>query len=123
MGKYNLGVSTTEISPKINKRDLFVAQDMEWIQKDLNRQYKTISEELEAIHYLLQQLSLDDRLSKAEKNDLKGWSRKCSSQAKATDKVRYSLQEKVLKDQNDYKISLLDKRIEALEKTIASMKV
>ena len=115
MGKYNLGVSTTEISPKINKKDLFVAQDMEWIQKDLNRQYKTISEELEAIHYLLQQLSLDDRLSKAEKNDLKGWSRKCSSQAKATDKV--------LKDQNDYKISLLDKRIEALEKKIASMKV
>lgn len=123
MGKFSLGLATTVIGAKMNKKDLYVSDDMNWLQKDVEKQYNNIIDSLNIIENIMKKVLNSDELSKSARDNIKGWSQKCSSQVSATKKRLGSFHEKLEQDRNDYKISLLDKRIEALEKKIASMEI
>ena len=123
MGKFSLGIATSTLGTKMYKKEVFVSEDMNWIQKDIEKQYNIIITSLNNIDAIMKKIISTGEMSKTTKDNLKGWSQKCSSQVLATKKRLTSFKEKLAQDKNDYKISLLDKRIEALEKKIASMNV
>ena len=123
MGKFSLGIATSTLGTKMSKKEVFVSEDMNWIQKDIEKQYNIIITSLNNIDAIMKKIISTVEMSKTTKDNLKGWSQKCSSQVLSTKKRLTSFKEKLAQDKNDYKISLLDKRIEALEKKIASMKV
>jgi len=122
MGKFNLGNPTTKISDNVNKNSLYLDEDkMDALVKDMEEQFNLLRDSLFNINTLLNKAVARKVVSGNSADIFKGWSRKCNSQAVAAENRKQMLLTKYNDDVKNYKISLLEKRIEALEEKLSAL--
>lgn len=122
MGKYNLGKSTTSVSPLLSKTNLYVNESRaNSIVKDINNQLDDMRNSLLNINIILNKSVKGKYVKGSRANSFKGWAKKCKSQADNSLKIKDKLNTKYEEDVRKYPIKLLDERIAELEKKIADL--
>ena len=122
MGKYNLGVSNTEVSYKINKNELFVDDAKSGIiVSNIHSQLDEIHASLLNIHSILNQLVKEYYVRGARVDVFKGWAKKSKSQASSAKKLDDLLTSEYSKALKEYPLKLLDDRIAELERKMSKM--
>ena len=106
----------------IDKNTLFVNEvKLNSLSKDMQKQLDVIGTSLTNINCNLNKL-INKNVFKGNKADtLKGISKKAKAQASAADKLKKSLINDIAADIQLYPLKVLDERISALEKKIASL--
>ena len=72
MGKFSLGIATSTLGTKMYKKEVFVSEDMNWIQKDIEKQYNIIITSLNNIDAIMKKIISTGEMSKTTKDNLKG---------------------------------------------------
>lgn len=106
----------------IDKNTLFVNEvKLNSLSKDMQKQLDVIGTSLTNINCNLNKL-INKNVFKGNKADtLKGISKKAKAQASAAEKLKKSLINDITADIQLYPLKVLDERISALEKKIASL--
>ena len=122
MGKYNLGKAKVEIQNQITKDRLYVNEaKANSIVKDIDSKLDNVATSFNKINNILNRTVTMGMIKGTRGNSFKSWAKKSKSQASNALKLKEKMNEKYSDDVKDYPISLLNERIEELERKIASM--
>lgn len=122
MGKYSLGKSTTKMSTKLSKDELYLNEvKAEKVVKNILKELDGINDSLQKINIILNKSIKLGVVKGSKANTFKSWAKKCKGQANNALKLKEKVSTKYDKDAKDYPIKLLDDRIAELEKKIAAM--
>ncbi len=122
MGKYNLGMSSSEVANFFDKKNLYVDnKKAKVLVDDTLKQLEIINSSLSKVSALLFEAVSLKYVKGSRASAFKGWARKSKAQAAASLKLSNSVHTKLEDDIRDYPIKLLDDRIAELERKIASL--
>lgn len=122
MGKFNLGVASTELSNTINRDRLYMNEaKAKPLKDDIEKQLEVIRVSLSNINALLNKTVSNEVVKGSRAETFKGWAKKAKSQAAAVEKIKTLLIEKYAEDARNYPIQLLDNRIAELEKKLSEI--
>ena len=122
MGKYNLGVVSTEISSDFDKSRLYINDvKVKSIEKDMEKQIDVIRSSFYSINNLLNRAVNQKVVSGSRVDVFKGWAKKSKAQAISAEKLKSQLTDAYSSDLRDYPMMLLNERIAELEKKIANI--
>ena len=122
MGKYNLGVASTELNNTVNSNRLYMNEaKAKPLAADIEKQLEVIRVSLSNINALLNKSVSSEVVKGSRAETFKGWAKKAKSQATAVEKIKKLLSEKYAEDAKNYPIQLLDDRIAELEKKLSEI--
>ena len=122
MGKYNLGMSSSEVANFFDKKNLYVDNKKAKVMvDDVVKQLDIINSSLSKVSALLFESVSLKYVKCSRATAFTGWARKAKSQAAASLKLSNNVHTKLEDDIRDYPIKLLDDRIAELERKIASL--
>ena len=122
MKKTNLGKSSSVVSEKLDKNNLFVDEKKSKIVVDnINKNLELVSDSMTNIEKLLNKTLSSTKVSSSRIKVFRLWARKCKSQANSAEKLREKLVNGYEEDVRNYPLKKLEDRINELESKLKQL--